>query len=54
MATVTVTIDGETLEVADGTLILDLAHSQGIHIPTFCYQKRLTTQIGRASCRERV
>ena len=48
MAIVTVTIDGETLEVADGTLILDLAHSQGIHIPTFCYQKRLTTL---ASCR---
>ena len=32
----TVTIDGKTLEVDDGTLILDLAHSQGIHIPTFC------------------
>jgi len=46
--TVTVTIDGETLEAADGTLILDLARSQGIHIPTFCYQKRLTTL---ASCR---
>ena len=44
----TVTIDGKTLEVDDGTLILDLAHSQGIHIPTFCYQKRLTTL---ASCR---
>ena len=43
-----VTIDGNELEVADGTLILKAAQGQGISIPTFCYQDRLTPL---ASCR---
>ncbi len=43
-----VTIDGNELEVADGTLILKAAQDQGISIPTFCYQERLTPL---ASCR---
>ena len=42
------TIDGNELEVADGTLILVAAQDQGISIPTFCYQERLTPL---ASCR---
>lgn len=43
-----VTIDGTELEIADGTLILKAAQDQGIAIPTFCYQERLTPL---ASCR---
>ena len=43
-----VTIDGNELEVADGTLILEAAQTQGISIPTFCYQERLSPL---ASCR---
>ncbi|MFQ5534426.1 MAG: NADH-quinone oxidoreductase subunit NuoG [Sphingomonadales bacterium] len=43
-----VTIDGNRLDVADGTLILEAAGDQGISIPTFCYQARLTPL---ASCR---
>ncbi len=45
---VKVTIDGNDLEVAAGTLILEAAESQGISIPTFCYLKRLAPL---ASCR---
>lgn len=43
-----VTIDGKEYEVADGSLILEAVMGEGIHIPTFCYQKRLTPL---ASCR---
>ncbi|MEE9360542.1 MAG: 2Fe-2S iron-sulfur cluster-binding protein, partial [Hyphomicrobium sp.] len=43
-----VTIDGNELEVADGTLILEAAKDQGISIPTFCYLERLPPL---ASCR---
>ena len=43
-----VTIDGNELEVADGTLILEAAKDQGISIPTFCYLERLAPL---ASCR---
>lgn len=42
------TLDGTTREVADGTLILEVALDQGIDIPTFCYQARLAPL---ASCR---
>ncbi len=44
----TVTIDGKTITVEDGTLILDAARSLGIEIPTFCYQAKLSRL---ASCR---
>ena len=43
-----VTIDGNELEVADGTLIVKAAQDQGISIPTFCYLERLPPL---ASCR---
>ena len=43
-----ITIDGNTREVADGTLILEAAMEQGIDIPTFCYMARLAPL---ASCR---
>ena len=43
-----VTIDGNEMEVADGTLILEAAKARGIPIPTFCYLERLAPM---ASCR---
>ncbi len=43
-----VTIDGIALDVPDGTLVLEAAMAQGIDVPTFCYQKRLSPL---ASCR---
>ena len=43
-----ITIDGNTREVADGTLVLEAALEQGINIPTFCYMARLAPL---ASCR---
>jgi len=43
-----ITIDGNTREVADGTLILEAAMEQRIDIPTFCYMARLAPL---ASCR---
>ncbi|WP_419902644.1 NADH-quinone oxidoreductase subunit NuoG [Kiloniella sp.] len=45
---VNITIDGKEYEIADGSLILEAVMGVGIHIPTFCYQKRLTPL---ASCR---
>lgn len=44
----TVTIDGKTITIDDGTLILDAARRLGIEIPTFCYQAKLSRL---ASCR---
>ena len=43
-----ITIDGIALDVPDGTLVLEAALAQGIDVPTFCYQKRLSPL---ASCR---
>ena len=38
---ITVTIDGQTLKVAEGTTILEAARANGILIPTLCYLKDL-------------
>ncbi len=38
---ITVTIDGRTIEVNPGTLILEAAKQLGIDIPVFCYDERL-------------
>lgn len=38
---IVLTIDGKTVEVAPGTLILHAAQKLGITIPTFCYDERL-------------
>jgi NADH-quinone oxidoreductase chain G len=38
---ISLTIDDRTVEVADGTTILEAAEAVGISIPTFCYHKRL-------------
>ncbi|MGG6892718.1 NADH-quinone oxidoreductase subunit NuoG [Rhizobium sp. BR 315] len=45
---VSVTIDGQTLEVEAGSTVLQVAQRLGIDIPTFCYLKRLPAL---ASCR---
>lgn len=45
---VSITIDGQTLEVEAGSTVLDAAERLGIDIPTFCYWKRLPAL---ASCR---
>ncbi|HEY8424840.1 MAG TPA: molybdopterin-dependent oxidoreductase [Limnochordales bacterium] len=38
---VTVTIDGRTVEVAPGTLLVEAARQAGVHIPVFCYHPKL-------------
>ncbi len=48
LETVTLTIDGQTLQVPAGTTILDAARSIGIEIPTICYHETLTAN---ALCR---
>ncbi|MDF8356288.1 NADH-quinone oxidoreductase subunit NuoG [Ensifer adhaerens] len=45
---VSVTINGQTLDVAAGSTVLQAAQRLGIEIPTFCYLKRLPPL---ASCR---
>lgn len=45
---VSITIDGQTLEVEAGSTVLQAARRLGIDIPTFCYLKRLPAL---ASCR---
>uniref|UniRef100_A0A832A0G7 FAD-dependent oxidoreductase n=1 Tax=Desulfacinum infernum TaxID=35837 RepID=A0A832A0G7_9BACT len=35
--TVTVTMDGRTVQAPEGSTILDVAKREGIHIPTLCY-----------------
>ena len=45
---VQLTIDDIAVDVPDGTLVLEAAMAQGIDVPTFCYQKRLSPL---ASCR---
>ncbi|BCH20257.1 NADH-quinone oxidoreductase subunit NuoG [Mesorhizobium sp. L-8-3] len=45
---VSITIDGQMLEVEQGSTVLQAAERLGIAIPTFCYMKRLPAL---ASCR---
>ncbi|PDS74765.1 NADH-quinone oxidoreductase subunit NuoG [Rhizobium sp. L43] len=45
---VSITIDGQTLEVEAGSTVLQAAQRLGVDIPTFCYLKRLPPL---ASCR---
>lgn len=42
MALVTVTIDGQTVQVPEGTSVLDAARSIGINIPALCHDPDLT------------
>ncbi|MBI3524824.1 MAG: NADH-quinone oxidoreductase subunit G [Betaproteobacteria bacterium] len=41
-------IDGKTLQVAEGSTIMDAAHQIGAYIPHFCYHRKLTIA---ANCR---
>ncbi len=38
----TLTIDGQSVAVADGTTVLDAANQLGIEIPTLCHHADLT------------
>ena len=46
--TITVTINGQTVDVPKGTRIIQAAEQLGIEIPTFCYHPRMQPQ---AACR---
>ncbi len=45
---ITLTINGRTVEVNEGSTLLDAARDAGIHIPTLCYHPRLPSH---AVCR---
>ncbi len=44
----TIEIDGKTFEVDNGKMIIEVADEAGIHIPRFCYHKKLSVA---ANCR---
>ncbi len=46
--TVTIEVDGRELQVPAGAMLIDVAEEAGIHIPRFCYHKKLSTS---ANCR---
>jgi NADH-quinone oxidoreductase subunit G len=39
--TVSVTVDGKTIEAAKGELVIDAAERNGVYIPRFCYHSRM-------------
>src|SRR5208337_1145999 len=45
---ITFTIDGQQVQAAPGTLLINAAKHNGIEIPSFCYYEGLTLQ---AACR---
>lgn len=50
MSMLTLTIDGRTLKVKDGTSVLDAARGHGIAIPTLCHHPKLTPFGGCRLC----
>ncbi|MDF1756833.1 MAG: NADH-quinone oxidoreductase subunit NuoG [Legionellaceae bacterium] len=44
----TIEIDGKTIEVENGKMIIEVADDEGIYIPRFCYHKKLSVA---ANCR---
>lgn len=44
----TIEIDGKTIEVENGKMIIEVADENNIHIPRFCYHKKLSVA---ANCR---
>ncbi len=46
----TITIDGKTLDVPDGTTVLKAAQAAGVHIPTLCDHPHLTPYGGCRLC----
>ena len=47
---VTITIDGKTLEIPEGTTVLRAAQSNGVDIPTLCDHPHLTPYGGCRLC----
>jgi NADH-quinone oxidoreductase subunit G len=45
---INIEIDGKQVEIERGSTVMDAAHKAGIHIPHFCYHKKLSIA---ASCR---
>ncbi len=45
---INIEIDGKQVEIERGSTVMDAAHKAGIHIPYFCYHKKLSIA---ASCR---
>ena len=45
---VEITIDGKTVEVAEGSMIMHAAQKVGLYVPHFCYHKKLSIA---ANCR---
>ncbi|MDP4028906.1 MAG: NADH-quinone oxidoreductase subunit NuoG [Gallionella sp.] len=45
---INIEIDGKQVEIGRGSTVMDAAHKAGIHIPHFCYHKKLSIA---ASCR---
>ena len=48
--TLTLTIDGKSLQAREGQTILEVARENGIKIPTLCYMKHLTPWGGCRLC----
>ncbi len=42
------TIDGKTVTVADGSVVMQAADAAGVYVPHFCYHKKLSIA---ANCR---
>ena len=45
---INIEIDGKSVETERGSMVMDAAHKAGIHIPHFCYHKKLSIA---ANCR---
>jgi len=45
---INIEIDGKTIETEKGSMVIEAAHKAGIHIPHFCYHKKLSVA---ANCR---
>src|SRR3989338_3317238 len=45
---INIEIDGKLVEIGRGSTVMDAAHKAGVHIPHFCYHKKLSIA---ASCR---
>jgi NADH-quinone oxidoreductase subunit G len=45
---ITLEIDGKSVEVKEGSMVMDAANKLGVYIPHFCYHKKLTIA---ANCR---
>ena len=45
---ITLEVDGKTVEVESGSTVMDAANKLGVHVPHFCYHKKLSIA---ANCR---